>query len=309
MLHNNEGAAEAAKNLQITTLETLLNSGKEILFIEANRACLVKGSNVKGKINSLKLYGVLTPFQLIPAKFAAEEGLVLLDDKGAKVTDAEKIANGYCILDGNNRYKARLEIKRKAEKDRASGKMPEVGKGLDDVPVMVHNEKPAKGVLTTLMEINTTNMKWSYGDYASTALKLDSNNEILQLIVELKDEHKFSPSSISLYLTFSGGTIKEHHIADAIKAGEKNPAFFKEVRLDRARKILDTLRGVGFDNKIIKKRYLIDFVIKNADKFEEVLSAISQLTKAEVEYISDNLGKDPDVFTSILAKLEQQKAA
>lgn len=305
MVNLNENAANAANALQLTTLETLLNSGKEILFIEANRACLVKGSNVKGKISSLKRYGVLTPFQLIPAVFAAEEGLVLLDDKGIEVTDAERIANGFCILDGNNRYKARLEIQRKADKDRASGDVPEVGKGLDDVQVIVHNEKPAKGVLTTLMEINTTNVKWNYGDYASTALKLDSENEILQLIVELKEKSKFSPNTISLYLTFKGGAIKEHHIAEAIKTGNKTPAFYKDVKVERARKILSTLRGVGFEDKMLKKRYLIEWIIGEADRLEEVLSAISQLTKAEVVFISDSLGKDPEFYAPILAKLEK----
>ena len=308
MQNYNENAANAANAIQLTTLETLLNNGKEILFIEANRNCLVKGANVSGKIKSLKLYGVLTPFQLIPAAFAAEEGLVLLDAKGSKVSDPERISNGYCILDGNNRYKARLEIQRKADKDRASGKMPEVGKGLDDVPVMVHTEKPAS-VLTALMEINTSNVKWNFGDYASTALKLDSENEILQLIVELKEECKFPPNTISLYLTFKGGKIRDNHLADAIKSGNRNPEFFKSVKVDRARKILDTLRGVGFDNKALKKKYLIEWIIGEADRFEEVLNAISQLTKAEVTGISDGLGKDPEFYAPILAKLEQQKAA
>ena len=305
---NFEVAAQSAEAIQISTLETIVANGNEILFIKANRSSLVNSENVKGKIQSLKSYGVLTPFQMIPAKIASDDGLELLDEKGMLVTDADRISKGYCILDGNNRYKARLEIRRKAEQDKKSGKVPEVGKGLDDVSVLIYTERPAKGVLSTLMEINTTNVKWKFGDYASTALKLNPDNEILQFIVELKEKYKFSPASISLYLTFNDSYIKESHIANAIKNGEAEPAYFAKVKLDRAKRILSTLEGVGFEMKVIKTRYLIKFIIENAEEFDTVLKAFSQLSKEEVDYISSNVGKDPNVFDPITNRMKQAAA-
>lgn len=302
-MENGVNAVVAANGIQISSLETLKAEGKGILFIYANRNVAVSSENVKGKMASLKEYGVLTPFQLIPANFASEEGLELLDENGAKVTDAERISNSYCILDGNNRYKARVEIGRKADQARSKGKMPEVGKALDDVTVMIHQNKPAKGVLSSLMEINTSNVKWKYGDYASTALKLNPDCDILKYIVELRDKYKFSPSSISLYLTFNAKHISESHIANAIKSGELEPAYFGKVQLERANKILSTLRDAGFDNMVIKKKYLIEFIIENADKLERVLNAISQLTEPEVKAISEMLGKSEDAFNPIISKL------
>lgn len=298
----NQGVV-AANGIQISSLETIKAEGKGILFIKANRYVAVASENVKGKMASLKMYGVLTPFQLIPANFASEEGLELLDENGTLVTDAERISNSYCILDGNNRYRARVEIGRKAEQARSKGKLLDVGKALDDVTVMIHQTKPEKGVLSSLMEINTTNVKWKYGDYAATALKLNPDSEILKYIVELKEKHGFPPSSISLYLTFNAKHIKEEHIANAIKSNELEPAYFGKVQLERAEKILSTLRKAGFENKVIKKKYLIEFLIENADKLEGVLNAISQLTEPEVKAISDMLGKSEDAFNPIISKL------
>lgn len=296
-------AVVAANGIQISSLETLKAEGKGILFINANRYVAVASENVKGKMASLKVYGVLTPFQMIPANFASEEGLDLVDENGTLVTDAERISNSFCILDGNNRYRARLEISRKADLARSKGKMLDVGKALDDVTVMVHQTKPTKGVLSSLMEINTTNVKWKYGDYASTALKLNPDSDILKCIVDLREKHGFSPSSISLYLTFNAKHIKEEHIANAIKSNELEPAYFGKVQLERANKILSTLRDAGFENKVIKKKYLIEFLIENADKLEDMLKAISRLTEPEVKAISDNLGKSDDAFNPIISKL------
>lgn len=300
---NQVAAVEAANKYQISSLEAIKAEGKGILFIKANRYVTVSSENVKGKIASLKVYGVLTPFQMIPANFASEEGLELLDENGTLVTDAERISNSFCILDGNNRYRARLEISRKAELARSKGKMLDVGKALDDVTVMIHQTKPEKGVLSSLMEINTTNVKWKYGDYAATALKLNPDSEILKYIVELRDKHGFSPSSISLYLTFNAKHIKEEHIANAIKSNELEPAYFGKVKLERAEKILSTLRKVGFENKVIKKKYLIEFLIENADNLEGILNAISQLTEPEVQAISEKLGKSENAFDPIISKL------
>jgi len=303
MYSQSNAAVEAVNGIQISTLDTIKEEGKGILFIKANRFSPVTGENVKGKIASLKMYGVLTPFQLIPASFADEEGLELLDENGSLVTDADRISNSYCILDGNNRYKARLEIARKANLERSKGKLPDVGKALDDVTIMILQTKPEKGVLSSLMEINTTNVKWKYSDYASTALKLNPDCEILKFIVELREKYSFSPSSISLYLTFNAKHIKEEHIANAIKGGEKEPAYFGKVKLERAKRILSTLRDAGFVNKVIKTKYLIEFLIENADRLEEMLKAISKLSESEVKAISESVGKSEDAFNPILRKL------
>ena len=89
------------ENIVLSSLNTLHNDGKEIIFIAVNRETPANSTNVKGKVESLKQYGVQMPLMLIPAGFAAEEGLELVDNNLTPVTDPQRISNAYVILDGN----------------------------------------------------------------------------------------------------------------------------------------------------------------------------------------------------------------
>lgn len=286
-------------NLSLTSIAKLANDGKEILFISVNRETPASSSNVKGKMKSLKEYGVCSPLILLPAKYAAEEGLELLDDKGSLVKDEERIKNAYVITDGNNRYKAYLAIGAEKAKAIANGKEYEEGKGLDEIPCIIQNEKPELGVLKTLIEMNTTAISWKGFDYAKTAAKLNPDNEVMKLVVELVDG-KMSLSTISLFLCF-GKSLTPKAIANLIKTGKLEGEG--DYKVERARKVLDALKEAGFSQKIINKRYLIEFVIREADQLDKVLEAFKQLTPEEVAYISDSLGKTSEALDAVKAKI------
>lgn len=281
----------------LSTISTLANEGKEILFISVNRETPASSSNVKGKMKSLKEYGVCSPLILLPAKYAAEEGLELLDDKGTLVTDAQRIDNAYVITDGNNRYKAFLAIASEKAKAEANGKEYDEGKGLDEIPCIIQNEKPELGVLKTLIEMNTTAISWKGFDYAKTAAKLNPDNEVMALAVELI-EGKMSLSTISLFLSF-GKSLTPKAIANLIKTGKLEGDY----KVERARKVLNALREAGFEQKVINKRYLIEFIIREADQLDKVLDAFKQLTKEEVSYISDSLGKSADALDAVKVRI------
>lgn len=287
------------ENFKISTIQTLNAEGKTILFISVNRETPSNSSNVKGKVTSLKDYGVCSPLILLPAKYAAEEGLELLNDKGSTVTDEQLIANSYVILDGNNRYKAYLAIAAEAKKNKDNGKEANAGKGLEDIVCLIQNEKPEMGVLRTLIEMNTTAISWKGIDYAKTAKKLHPDNEVMKMVVKLVDA-KMSLSSISHYLTF-GKKLTPKALSNFIKTGELENADAYNVA--RATKVLDALNEAGFAQKIINKRYLIEFITERADQLDKVLDAFKQLTKAEVEYISNELGKDTEALAAVKAKL------
>lgn len=281
-----------------TFIKNVIDEGGEILFVRMNRETVVNGKNVKGKIKSMKEYGVISPLLLLPAKFAYDEKLELWDERLSKVTDEERIKKAYIIMDGNNRYKAYLIIKNEKEKAAANGKEYEAGKGLDDIPCLIADEAPEKGVLNTLIEMNTTSIGWNDKDYIRTAALKFPENELLQYVDELAKK-KMSASSISLYVSF-GNSLKRAAIANAIKTGK---ALEGDYNVERAKRIITALEEAGFEQKAINKRYLIQFIISNADRFDKVLEAIGGLTEGEVTYISDNMGKDANCFNAIKEKM------
>lgn len=284
--------------MKCTTVQEVINGGSEILFIRMNRETVVSGKNVKGKIKSMKEYGVTSPLLLLPAKFAYDEGLELLDEKLSLVTDEERIKKAFINMDGNNRYKAYLTIKNEKAKADANGKEYEVGKGLDAIPCLIADEAPEKGVLNTLIEMNTTSVSWSDKDYIRTAALKFPEDELLQYVDELAKK-KMSASSISLYVSF-GNSLKRAAIANAIKTSK---ALEGDYNVERAKRIITALEDAGFEQKAINKRYLIQFIISNADRFDKVLEAIGELTEDEVTFISDNMGKDTNCFDAIKEKM------
>ncbi len=288
--------------ISITTLNSLLKDGKEIIFIAVNRETPANSTNVKGKVESLKQYGVQMPLMLIPAGYAAEEGLELVDDNLTPVTDPQRIENALVILDGNNRYKAYKEIQKQQKEAAAKGKAYDAGKGLDDIVCFIQTEKPEKGVLNTLIEVNTTAISWKGGDYMRTAAKLNPDNEAINWANEMM-KAKMSLSTISLFLTFDS-KLKPQNVAGLIKGNDLGC----KVNLERAKRIFTALVEAGFKQKDINKRYLIKFIISHADELENTLKAFKGLTEGEVKHISENLKDFGNPFEAVEAKIEQLKA-
>lgn len=290
------------ETISFSTLNSLRRDGKEILFIAVNRETPSNSTNVKGKVESLKQYGVQMPLMLIPAEFAAEEGLELVDNNLTPVTDPQRISNAFVILDGNNRYKAFKEIQKQQKEAVAKGKAYDAGKGLDDIVCFIQMEKPEKGVLNTLIEVNTTAISWKGGDYMRTAAKLNPENEAINWANEMMVA-KMSLSTISLFLTFDS-KLKPQNVAGLIKGNELGC----KLNLERAKKIYNALVEAGFKQKDINKRYLIKFIISHADELDKALEAFKSLTEGEVKHISENLKDFGNPFEAVEAKIEQLKA-
>lgn len=290
------------KNFTISSLEQLKNDGKEILFIAVNRETATNSTNVKGKVKSLKEYGVCSPLILLPAKYAADENLTLLDSMGTTITEEQRIANSYVILDGNNRYKAYLAIAEEKKNKEAKGEIPEIGKGLDDIPCIIQQEQPSNGVLKTLIEMNTTAISWKGGDYIRTAAKLNPDNEAMKWANEMT-KAKMSLSTISLFLTFDN-KLKPTEVAKLIKTGEMGCAC----NVERAKRIYNALTEAGFSQKDINKRYLISFIRAQGEDMGIALDAFKMLSEEEVKYISENLKDFGNPFVAVEAKMQDLKA-
>lgn len=253
-----------------STIEELQTQGLEIFFLKDNRD--LTPVNVKGKMISIKEEGLITPLHLIPAEKAIEEGLEILDKNGSLVNTAA--ANGFIIGDGNNRYKAIMNLRDKPE---------EAGKGMNPIKCMIDIEMG--NILKKVIEMNNTSVKWKGKDYIKTALNQHKGNKTLEFIKTLQDL-KFSDSTISLILC--SDTKLKKVMPSLVTDISKLP---KSCNLDRATKFIETARSVGYTDKYISKRYLIEAVIdliKAEHSSEAILTAMSKMTETEVKFSMDN---------------------
>lgn len=259
------------ENFYYTTIDELKKVGLKIFFLKDNRD--LTPANVKGKMASIKEDGLITPLHLIPAEKAIEEGLEVIDDKGSLITK-EEAELGFIIVDGNNRYKAIMNLRDKPE---------EAGKGMNPIKCMVDIEMG--NILKKVIEMNNTSIKWKLKDYIKTANNQHKGNETLEFIKELQDK-KFSDSTISLILC--SDTKLNKIIPLLVTDISKLP---KSCNLERAKKFIDTARSVGYPDKYISKRYLIEAfidLIKAEHTSDAILSGMSKMTETEVKFSMDN---------------------
>lgn len=264
-------ASNNNNSIIFSTIEELQTQGLEIFFLKDNRD--LTPANVKGKMLSIKEEGLITPLHLIPAEKAIEEGLEIIDKNGSFVTTAAA-ANGFIIGDGNNRYKAIMNLRDKSE---------EAGKGMNPIKCMIDIEMG--NILKKVIEMNNTSVKWKGKDYIKTALNHHKGNATLEFIKELQDK-KFSDSTISLILC--SDTKLSKIIPSLVTDITKLP---KSCNLNRAKKFIETSRSVGYTDKYISKRYLIEAVIdliKAEYSSEAILTAMSKMTETEVKFSMDN---------------------
>ena len=291
MITNNLNPNANTANTQnpvFSTINELTAAGHKILVMKENRLCDLKSKNVKSKMESISTYGVITPLQLIPATVPFSEGLTLLDGHGknaSEVTDPEIISKSYVIEDGNNRYVAWCELRKK-------------GAGPEDVKISIEYTPKGK-VIERLMEQQKEVVKWSGLDVVRTAALRSANDMTLAWAKEMM-ENKMTVSTLSLYLTGTKDGLKLNNIYKA-GTGTTLPA---SCNVDRAKRIYNTLKQVGFASKHLNNRYLVQKVYEyNTNGYlNEVLTAFLQLTNAEVKTITDKANWGKEGFLDIIDK-------
>lgn len=276
----------STQNPMFRTVGEIQAAGYHLLVMKENRVCDTKGKNVKSKKASIKTYGVITPLHLVPAKFPFEEGLTLLDgygDNANVITDPDIISKSFVIEDGNNRYVAWQELRKE-------------GAGPEDIKVAIEYEPYGK-TIERLMEQQKEVCKWSAHDIIRTAAMQSPNNTTLEWAKEMM-ENKMTVSTLSLYLT---GTKDGLKLSNIYKAGT-GTSLPVSCNAQRAKRIYETLKRVGFAKKHLNNRYLAQKVYEyNTNGFlDEVLDAFLQLTNAEVTSITDKANWGKDGFLNII---------
>ena len=259
----------------IKTLEDINKDGFQIVHLKVNREVDEKSKNVKAKMESIKKHGIIYPLYLTPASRAYNEGLEMVTDDDTEV-DEELAKKAYLVCDGNNRRFALMKIREKPD---------EAGEGLKEVKCLIDDSM--ENILSKIMEMNNQNVKWSFADYSRTANLMRPQDEDINFINELKKD-KYPPSTISLLCCFKKGEITEKLIADlACEPNKKLPTTFNR---ERAIQIIETVKEVGFSEKFIKSRFLIEAILdikrdKDGIELETILDCIKKLKSEAIKKI------------------------
>lgn len=256
-------------NMTISTVETLLAEGNQIVFLAFNRDVTDRTPHVKRLAKSIKEEGLHTPLHLVPATIALKEGIELLDDKGSLVTDP---TDKYVLVDGNNKYRAIQVI-------RASQDV-----GMAAAPIKCIIDEEARDIQKMVMTMNNVVKPWSNAD-AIKAASQTKPNDVVDFIAE-KVKEGFPFSTVSLVLTGQNNRITRDLIMRYIAGTGELP----KCDLVNGKKKLDAMKEAGFSNKFIKSRYLIEAISDltfQGYKLDDVLVALRKYTPAEVQFAQD----------------------
>ena len=273
-------------NMTISTVETLLAEGKQIVFLAFNRDVTDKTPHVKRLAKSIKEEGLHTPLYLVPATTAISEGVKLLDENGSTVTDG---TDKYVLVDGNNKYRA-IQVLR-------ASKEP----GMAIVPINCVIDEEARDIQRMVMTMNNVVKPWSNAD-AIKAASRTKNNEVVAFIAE-KVKEGFSFSTLSLFLTGQNNKITKSVVMNYIADLGELP----KCDLVNAKKKMAAMKEAGFSAEFIKNRYLIETInglIYQEYSLDNILAALKSFTPDEVQFAQDRRN-----LTLLETKVEEMKDA
>lgn len=275
-----------------TNIISINELGKKVAFVSGNRA--INKKNLKQKMVSIKECGQLTPIIIVDGKEAAKEGLTLLDYETGKEVPAEEVADYVVIIEGQHRYTSIMELRKLDEKDNTSY-------APTDIMVMYALNNKNKTIKKLISELNKTSIIWDGKDYVTGAALCNPNSELLQFAKELTDMRSVKPndglpktgypvSTISKLVTFNTSLDK----AKLAQSMEEGTECLPTANIERAKKILETARNIGFKHSYLSHKYFIDWFIdeqtgkgvNGVDGVEIVCQMINKLESADVERIS-----------------------
>ena len=259
----------AKSNMTISTVETLLTEGKQIVFLAFNRDVTDRTPHVKRLAKSIKEEGLHTPLHLVPAAIALEEGIELLDDKGSLVTDP---TDKYVLVDGNNKYRA-IQVLRASQ-----------DVGMAAAPIKCIIDEEARDIQKMVMTMNNVVKPWNNADAIKAASQTKPNDVVDFIAEKVKDGFPFS--TISIVLTGQNNKITKDLIMRYISGTGELPMC----DLGNGKKKLEAMKEAGFSDKFIKSRYLIEtisYLVFQGYKLDDVLVALRKYTPAEVQFAQD----------------------
>lgn len=251
----------------------------KIAFVKGNRDITVN----KGLEKSIRLNGVMTPIQVVPYGAIKDWNIALVDPVSKE--ELEKPADDtYVVIDGQHRFLYALRAYNEAIKDEdPSGEHNMI---TDHISANVIDGARFKSrhPLTLISELNSTSKSWTSANYIASAHSRKNEDELL-MVIYLFMSLGFSISTISLFLFFNRKVLTSASLIDYVEGKES----FEDANPQRALELYRLLNKVGFSVKFIKKRYLIEMLIKkyNASiiKYNVLIDEISKLDENTVHQI------------------------
>ena len=309
---------------EIFTLESReLNEGKKVAFIAGGVNRGIDKSNLKAKMKSIVECGQLMELVVVDGEDVVKDGLSLKDPVSGLPIDSSKANNYLVIIEGQHRYRAKMELREKDAKNKkkyedAMKKWQDNGSNEKDKPEEFTPKAPkqimAKYPLnneiliqTLISEMNNTSVKWEKGDFARQACAAYPNNEVLKFIVKYMDiQHQrtkkggvddmlpnggFKLTTLSKYLIYSS-KINELVLAETCKYGEdvlENKMGDEPNKLvKRAEVILKAGLDAGFTYRFLAKGFFIDWIVEKNNlgiQYTELLEKLNNVNREVVDSI------------------------
>ena len=284
-------------------LFTLEGSGKILAFTNINRQ--INRSIVNSKKKSIEEFGLLSPITVIDAKDVIEKGITVYDaNNPTDEVNAENAKNYLVILDGQHRYAAIKELNKKDK--------------YYDIWLMYPLNREV-AVSTLIMEINTTAINWKNDNYISVLAKLRPEDKGLAFIdqymqlrhTRTKDGEQsdnlpnngYGLSVLSKYLTLSTAINKDYLYRMANNPNKKLP---NESNVNRAEKIIQTGKEVGFTHTFLSSRFFIDWIINwvlQEYSVDKILECVKEsMTDEKAKKLMDECKADnfSDLFDEVI---------
>lgn len=264
---------------QIINLKNFQDEGKRIAFVNGNRS--IDSKNLKKKMLSIKENGQLSPLVIVSGTKVINDNLTLIDAiTGLDIPSSE--ADKYvAIVEGQHRFSAIRKLNE------------ENSEKIDIFFIYALNQELSTQKL--LSEMNSQSINWDGQDYIRGAYLCNPTSELLEFAKELTDNKNvpsgYPISTISKITTFSDKLTK----TTLAKSMDEGLEALPSADIERGRKYLSIARSVGFTDKYLAKRYLIEWANDEFTKLGEiylVFNKLQSLNKKAVDEISKIKGEN-----------------
>lgn len=274
----------------------LAESGKGLAYAKGNRA--ISKKNLKMKMISIKVNGQLMPIMVVEGVEAIEAGLELIDCITGEDVKPEDAGNYLVIVEGQHRNAAIQELKKEDELNGTSF-APE------DVMVMYAQNPKGVSIMKQISECNIVSTIWDGKDYVTGAYQCNPNSELLAFAKDLSDTKAstsgagYPLTTISKIVTFTPNLTKEV-LAKSMDDGiESLPSG----NVERGKLFIETAREVGFDDKFLKSRYLIEWFIDETNRKAGIKGAFEKLNGLTPEQVKAIKKVKADTFMETIRKI------
>lgn len=269
----------------------LANSSVKFVFLSLNRS-VVANKNLRV---SIAKRGVLSPITVIPVTELDDDVRLIDPHTKCSIVKSEAI-DCYAIIEGQHRYAELSHLTALKERGKIS---TEVNTLLN---CLVVSGEEVGNVNEYIIELNSCSKNWKSGDYIDNASEQLEEDLLVKTVNKFKI-HGFPISTISRFICFNAKEITNKTLADYTNSRGK--IKFQGADPIRAIKLYESLKFIGFTDSFIKKRYLIDFIIRKykvSSSLNPIMARLGKLTHAGE--LSAMREKDCDISIEIEKAIE-----